>query len=238
MSWRGRRRNWTTARCRRRPGALFHQLKSRAAPAEKGADLLDRYGLSLSELALRHQSCEGFGIGTGRKRGAPLDDIVPAIAEFCDCRSWMETTPDQMIRHVFFGLPADTAGARYLYDEVIAGTLEAGTAAFRADDLYREHHSSQRASATRSFQVGMVHSIAGKVHQLKQQRDSGIRSAHGGDLVPIKHGVIDDELEKLGISFRSKAKRAGRVLRDAYHAGRDAGEAFEFHAGIEGREPA
>ena len=207
------------------------------AAAEKVADLLDRYGLSLSELELRHQPCEGFGIETGRKRGVPLDDIVPAIAEFCDCRSWMETTPDQLIRHVFFGLPADTAGARYLY-EVIATTLETGTAAFRADDLYREHHSSQRASATRSFQVGMVHSIAGKVHQLKQQRDSGIRSAHGGDLVPIKHGVIDDELEKLGISFRSKAKRAGRVLSDAYHAGREAGEAFEFHPGIEGRGPA
>ena len=202
------------------------------AAAEKVADLLDRYGLSLSELELRHQPCEGFGIDTGRKRGAPLDDIVPAIAEFCDCRSWMETTPDKLIRHVFFGLPADTAGARYLY-EVIAVTVETGTAAFRADDLYQEHHSSQRASATRSFQVGMVHSIAGKLHQLKQQRDSGIRSAHGRDLVPIKRGVIDEEMEKLGISFQSKVKRAGRVLRDAYHAGREAGEAFEFNPGIE-----
>ena len=207
------------------------------AAAAKVADLLDRYGLSLSELDLRHQTCEGFGIETGRKRGAPLDDIVPAIAGFCDCRSWMETTPDQLIRHVFFGLPADTAGARYLY-EVIAATLEAGTAAFRADELYQGHHSSQRASATRSFQIGMVHSIAGKLHQLKQQRDSGIRSVHGRDLVPIKRGVIDDELEKLGISFRSKAKRAARVLSDAYHAGREAGEAFEFHPGIEGKEPA
>ena len=42
-------------------------------------------------------------------------------------------------------------------------------------------------------------------------------------------------MEKLGISFRSKAKRAGRVLRDAYQAGREAGEAFEFHPGIKGR---
>ena len=205
--------------------------------AEKVADLLDRYGLSLSELELRHQPCEGFGIETGRKRGAPLDDIVPAIAGFCDCRSWMETTPDKLIRHVIFGLPADTAGARYLYD-VIAAAVEAGTASFRADDLYQEHHSSQRASATRSFQVGMVHSIAGKLHQLKQRRDTGIRSAHGRDLVPIKRGVIDEELEKLGISFQSKLKRAARVLSGAYQAGREAGEAFELHPGIEGQGPA
>ncbi|MEI6357527.1 MAG: DUF2786 domain-containing protein, partial [Verrucomicrobiota bacterium] len=52
------------------------------AAAEKVADLLDRYGLSLSELELRHQPCEGFGIDTGRKRSGPLDTIVPAIAEF------------------------------------------------------------------------------------------------------------------------------------------------------------
>ena len=204
------------------------------AAAEKVADLLDRYGLSLSELDLRHQPCDGFGIETGRKRGAPLDDIVPAIAEFCDCRSWMELTPDKMIRHVFFGLPADIAGARYLY-EVVAATVESETARFRADDLYQGHHPSQRANASRSFQVGMVHSIAGKLYQLKQQRDTCIRSAHGRDLVPIKHGVIDEELEKLGISFQSKLKRASRVLSDAYHAGREAGEAFEVHPGLEGR---
>ena len=34
-------------------------------------------------------------------------------------------------------------------------------------------------------------------------------------------------LGKLGISFRSMATRAARVLSDAYHAGREAREAFE-----------
>jgi hypothetical protein len=203
------------------------------AAAEKVADLLERYGLSLSELELRHQPCDGFGIDTGRKRATPLDHIVPTIAEFCDCRCWLELTPDKMIRHVFFGLPADTAGARYLYD-VIAAAVAAQTAAFKAGDLYDEHHSSQRASATRSFQVGMVHGIAEKLHAIKLQRAAGLRSTHGRDLVPLKRGVIEDELDKLGIAFKAKAKRASRVLGDAYHAGREAGAEFELHHGVEG----
>ena len=244
--------------------ALFQRLKSRAAPAEdagldrlrarirglrakttdqgcteeealaaaeKVADLLDRYGLSLSELELRHQPCEGFGIDTGRKRTAPLDDLVPTIAEFCDCRSWLETTPDKLIRHVFFGLPADTAGARYLYD-VIAAAVAGQTALFKVGDLYAEHQSSQRASATRSFQAGMVHSIALKLHDLKRQRTAGLSG--GRDLVPLKRSVVDEEMEKLGMAFKSKAARAPLVLRDAYGAGREAGDEFELHHGIEG----
>ena len=78
------------------------QFLPRTQPADGGAikaDLLDRYGLALSELELRHQPCDGFGIDTGRKRAGPLDDIVPTIAEFCDCRCWLETTPDKLQCH-------------------------------------------------------------------------------------------------------------------------------------------
>ncbi len=44
------------------------------AAAEKVAALLDRHGLSLSELDLRRQSCEGIGVETDRKRRGPIDD--------------------------------------------------------------------------------------------------------------------------------------------------------------------
>ena len=56
----------------------------------------------------------------------------------------------------------------------------------------------------------------------------------GRDLVPVKRGVIDDELEKLGISFQTKAARAPRVLSDAYDAGREASAGFEYRPGVGG----
>jgi hypothetical protein len=58
------------------------------AAAAKVAELLDRYGLSLSDVELRKQSCAGVGIETARRRSGPLDHTVRHIAAFFDCRSW------------------------------------------------------------------------------------------------------------------------------------------------------
>ena len=54
--------------------------------AAKVAELLDRYGLSLSELDLRGQSCEGAAVETECKRAGPIDDCAPAMAAFFDCK--------------------------------------------------------------------------------------------------------------------------------------------------------
>ena len=86
------------------------------AAAEKVAELLDRHGLSLSELELRRQACEGIGIDTGRRRTGPIDDCVPAIAEFFDCHAWGEKTASGALRYIFFGLSGDVEAARYLYE--------------------------------------------------------------------------------------------------------------------------
>jgi hypothetical protein len=42
---------------------------------------LDRYGLSLSELDLQRQACEGGAVGTAGKRAGPVDDCVPATID-------------------------------------------------------------------------------------------------------------------------------------------------------------
>ena len=83
------------------------------AAAEKVAELLDRYGLSLSELDLKRQACEGLSVETGRRRVGPMDDWVAAMAAFFDCRAWGENSASGTLRHVFFGLPADLVAARF-----------------------------------------------------------------------------------------------------------------------------
>ena len=104
------------------------------AAADKVAELLDRYGLSLGEIDLRGQACEGVGIDSDRKRSGPLDEVMPVVAHFCDCRSWSERTPGGTIRSVLFGLPADVEAARYLYER-IAAALDTETAAFRKGEF-------------------------------------------------------------------------------------------------------
>ena len=80
------------------------------AAAEKVAELLDRHGLSMSELDLRKQTCEGIGVETSRKRRGPIDDCMAVIAPFFDCRVWGETADDGTLRWIFFGLPRRCAG--------------------------------------------------------------------------------------------------------------------------------
>lgn len=203
------------------------------AAAAKVADLLDRHGLSLSELEMRQQACEGFAIETGRRRRVPIDDSVGGVADFCDCRYWIETNSVGELRFIFFGLPADVSGARCLYDMIVAA-VAGETAAFKAGALYAEHPPSQRASAVRSFQIGMVHGIVGTLHDLKERRTRSNLSSSGRDLVPIKADIVEDEMAKLGMRFTSKAAPSRRgVLKDAFHAGRVAGETFEVNRGLD-----
>jgi len=203
------------------------------AAAEKVAELLDRYGLSLSEVELKSQPCEGAGIKTGRKRFGPIDDCIPAVGRFCDCRVWSEKTAGGEIRYVFFGLPADVAGARYLYD-LVEQAFETETERFKASALYAEHHPSQRRGATNSFQTGLAHGITGKLCTLHAEREATMRTSTGRDLVPIKKAVVDEELAKLGMTFEARSGQKGkRVLSAAYHAGHEAGHRFEWRPGIE-----
>ena len=202
------------------------------AAAEKVAELLDRHGLSLSELELRRQACEGIGIDTGRRRTGPIDDCVPAIAEFFDCRVWGEKTASGALRYIFFGLPGDVEAAHYLY-ELIDRAFETETERFRAGEIYAATHSRDRRGATKSFQMGLARGIRAKLHELRQAREAALRSASGRDLVPIKASIVEDEMVKLGLTLRARSRAARRyVLTDAYEAGHEAGKRFEYRPGL------
>jgi hypothetical protein len=202
------------------------------AAAEKVAELLDRHGLSLSELDFRAQPCEGIGIQTTRRRFAPIDSCVPAIAAFFDCRVWVEQSKGVPLRYVFFGLRTDVAAAQYLY-ELVERAFETESNAFRTGRIYARMARDRRA-ATNSFQVGLAEGIAAKLHTLSESRIATRRSSSGRDLVPVKAAMVDEEMAKLGLDLRRRSVgRRRHLLRDAYEAGEAAAERFEITPGIE-----
>lgn len=203
------------------------------ASANKVAELLDRYGLSLSEIELRRQVCEGIGIDTERRRRGAFDSCVPGIAGFCDCKVWTETTATGSIRYIFFGLPADVEAAHFLYD-LIDVTFTTETTQFKTGAIYGRLDPDERRKAVNSFQIGLSHGIVTKLKTMKAERDAANKTSSGRDLVPLKTSVIDDELTKLGLSFQAKRRaRRKHVLVDAYEAGQVAGRRFEVRAGVE-----
>jgi hypothetical protein len=200
------------------------------ASARKVAELLDRYGLSLSEVEMRDQTCQGFGIDTGRQRRAPIDECMSSIGLFCDCKVWMETTASGAIRFLFFGLPADVEAAHYLYDLVVAA-FATETTRFKNQDATIA--SGERRVSARSFQIGLAHGICDKLTSMKAERDAANRRSTGRDLVPLKTAIIDDEMEKLGLSFHAKGQnRKRKVAPGAYRTGREAGRKFEPRRGV------
>jgi hypothetical protein len=202
------------------------------AAAGKVAELLDRYGLSLSELDLQRQTCEGAAIETCRKRTGPVDECVPAIAAFFDCRVGGEKAANGTLRHVFFGLPADVAAARYLYD-LVELAFETETALFRAGPTYAAMPSGLRRTASNSFGLGFARGVSAKLHTLRSSREGTMRSASGRDLVVAKAEVVDSELERLGLRFRTRKLGSGRrIMSGAFQEGHEAGLGFEYMPGL------
>ena len=197
------------------------------AAAEKVAELLDRYGLSLGELDFRAQPCDGIGIQTTRRRFAPIDSCIPGIAAFFDCRVWVERAKGTALRYVFFGLRGDVTAGQYLY-EMVERAFETETEAFHAGDLYARM-AGERRSATNSFQIGLSRGISAKLQAMRVARDASRRSASGRDLVPVKTAMVDEEVAKLGLDLQAREMGRGvRVLTDAFTAGEAAGQRFEF----------
>ncbi len=201
------------------------------AAAEKVAELLDRYGLSVSELDLRQQVCEGIGVETGRRRRGPIDDCMGSIAVFFDCRVWGETGPDGTIRYVFFGLPGDVQASVYLHDLIVLA-FAGETAAYQRGAFYLGLDSGRKRSATTSFQAGLARGIVEKLESLRRARDT--QGSNGRDLVPVKQSIVEQELERLGLALRRGSATRRRVIKDAYEAGEEAGRKFEVRQGIEG----
>jgi len=203
------------------------------AAAAKVAELLDRYGLSLSEIDLQQQACEGVSVDTERKRVGPVDDCVPAIAAFFDCRVWGEKGRAGTLRYVFFGMPADVAAARYLYD-LVEQAFDTETARFRAGPTYAGMPTGLRRTASNSFGIGLGRGIVAKLHGLRTAREAALRHSSGRDLVVAKADVVEAELARLGMRFHARKGPAGRrVLQDIYEQGHEAGLGFEYTPGVE-----
>ena len=199
------------------------------AAAEKVAELLDRYGLSLGELDFQAQPCDGVAVQTTRKRLVPLDDCVPAIAAFFDCRVWGENPGGGPLRYLFFGLRADITAALYLY-ELVERAFETETELFRAGPVYAGLAGNRRSAVT-SFQNGLASGIRDKLKAIRAVRAK--RQSSGRDLVLMKAALVDEEVAKLGLRFKVKSASSSRpMLADAFAAGTQAAERFDYTPGI------
>src|SRR5271155_2066756 len=200
--------------------------------AVKVAELLDRYGLSLTDVEIRNAQCEQREYETPRKKRIPLDDCIGAIANFCDCRIWREKNPAGESRYVFFGLRSDIEVAHYL-TEMIDNAVRSELGRYKNSADYRRFRHQDRHIANSSFTCGMLASIGEKLTAMKRQRDA-VNNGTGRDLVVLKAAVVDAELENLDLQLRTVHRATRMGSPTAYEAGGTAGEAVAINPAIRG----
>lgn len=198
--------------------------------AAKVAVLLDRYDLSLTDVEIREAACERREYETHQNKRIPLDDCIGAIATFCDCRVWRETSPSGDRRYVFFGLGADIEVAHYL-TELIDSAVRSELGRYKTSPSYQRFRHKERHMANASFMLGMVESIAEKLTAMKAGRDQANNDA-GRDLVVLKSSVVDAELDKLDLKLTAVPRAARFVSPTAYDAGGAAGASLTINPGI------
>lgn len=72
-----------------------------------------------------------------------------------------------------------------------------------------------------------------QARQTEERPPGGQGPTTGFDLVAVKHSVVDEELERLGLQFTTRTAGSRRLVHgDAYDAGRAAGALFEPEAAL------
>lgn len=200
------------------------------AAAAKVAELLDRHGLSITDMELRAHPCVRSELRTARSRAGPLDECGPAVAAFFDCRFWFETWGDGRLSHVFFGLPADVEAATCLMG-LVGHAFETEGNRFRSGKDYTQGRGGRRRALHTSFMLGLSEGVRARLGMMRAAREAALRAASGRDLVVVKASIVDAEMEKLGLRFRSRAAADPRINPGAYEAGRAVGQRLELRDG-------
>lgn len=197
------------------------------AAAAKVGELLDVYGLSMSEVDLREEACVERRLASAGPGTVALRYILPALLRFCECRGWTDGRRDI----VLFGLEPDVQMAEYLL-QVVDRALAFEEGRFRLAEDYRRataRHAPQ--SVLRSFRYGFADRIARRLdamseerHQAQEARREAVmgRSASTA-LVLAKERKVEDGFRALGVRLRTVRTTATVRDRGAYGRGAEAG---------------
>ncbi len=196
------------------------------AAAAKVGELLEVYGLSMSEVELREETCVQRVVVFDDPRRQAMGWLFPALLRFTECRGWTVGRAD----YVLFGLEPDVQMAEYLM-QVIATALHYEEWRFRASPDYLRARAAPQA-VLRSFRIGFADRIAARLEELGSHRrateqaaqEQAVRNGSAGTaLVLIKQRKIDEGVKALGVRLRTVTRST--VVRDkgAYGRGREAG---------------
>ena len=207
--------------------------------AAKVGELLDVYGLSMSEVELREEACVQRRLPLGGPRRVALRWLFPALLRFCECRGWTDGRED----FVLFGLEPDVQMAEYLL-HVVAGALAWEEARFREAPAYAARRHRAQA-VLRSFRLGFAERLSRRLDEMAEARHAAAAEARRAEatasastaLVLAKERKLEEGFRGLGVRLRTVYTSATVRDRHAWGRGAEAGARVGLERPVEGGGP-
>ncbi|MBR0652667.1 DUF2786 domain-containing protein [Roseomonas terrae] len=193
------------------------------AAAQKVGELLEVYGLTMSEVELREEACIQREVLFAGPRLQALNGIFLSVVALTETKGWMVGRQT----FVFYGLEPDVLMAEYLL-HLVAAAVDHEEGVFRASPGYQRSRATPQ-NRLRSFRYGFAERVSGRIEDLAAHRRATEEAARGPTsrgtaLVLVKERLIEEGFRDLGIRLRTSYTT--RTVRDAgaYRRGAEAGD--------------
>jgi hypothetical protein len=190
--------------------------------AQKVGELLQVYGLSMSEVELREEICVQREVIITGPRLQAVGGVFLSIIRLTGAKGWM----NGRTTFVLFGLEPDVLMGEYLI-HLVAGAVDREEFAYRGSEAYRRSRMTPQ-NRLRSFRYGFAERVADRLDEIARHRQeaeaAGREGAGSGTaLVVAKEKRVAEAFRDLGIRLVSRSTT--RLVRDgtAFQHGKAAG---------------
>jgi hypothetical protein len=197
------------------------------AAAAKVGELLEVYGLSMSEVTLREEACIQHRVTIPGPQRLALRWLYPALLRFTECRGWTDGRAD----FILYGLEPDVQMAEYLL-RVAEGALAYEEARYRATPEYLKSRATPQ-TRLRSFRYGFADRLGKRLEELIEARAAAAEARREAApapqatastaLVLAKEKKVEEGFRNLGVRLKTVYSTATVRDRGAYGRGQAAG---------------
>jgi hypothetical protein len=198
------------------------------AALDKARAMMDAYEVTAEDLQMTKEEKAVFrteppGSSDPHKIKSGL---AMAVATFCECQVWRNAEKAL----TFCGMQSDARFATWLLDS-LTQFAQSEIANFLMGNVT---FGSDRKLAISSFAFGCTKRISERLNELSARSARVVTSSNGRALVVVKSQAVSAKMASEGITLRSSRSSRKSIDRDAFNAGKAAGERASFGRPVTG----
>lgn len=159
--------------------------------------------------------------------------LVVRISEFTNTQSYRHEFKSQKFKYNFIGLQSDVEFAIWL-TETLTMFVQKELKNYMWANSYTSLPPSEKRRVIMGFVLGCCSRVSQRLKELTEQGEVQAND-NANALVVIKNELIDKKMKEMGLALRQPRARRTGINRDAYGAGKAAGDRASFGRPMDGR---